>query len=115
MHLFSSKGRFQDQLYVRPSRTQSQYADESTTSSPVELIADESGYGLVPRIRWRPYLSSADSRTPILAHSGKQQSDDDNLGFIGPIEKPGDAARWSQYPFGNLWGGGLLREVTKVF
>ncbi|XP_071827738.1 eukaryotic translation initiation factor 2-alpha kinase 3-like [Apostichopus japonicus] len=92
-------GRFQDQLYVRPSRTQSQYADESTTSSPVELIADESGYGLVPRIRWRPYLSSADSRTPILAHSGKQQSDNDNLGFIGPIEKPGDAARWSQYPF----------------
>lgn len=90
-------GRFKDQLYVRPSSTQKQHSDDSTTASPFELIADETGYGLVPRIRWRPYLSSADSRTPILAHSGKQQSDD--LGFIGPVEKPGDAAHWSQYPF----------------
>lgn len=88
-------GYFEDQLYVRPSRSFSQQSEESATSVP--LIADETGYGLVPRIQWRPYLSSADSRTPVLLAHGRESN---NIGeTIGPVAKSGDTGEWSQYPF----------------
>ena len=55
-------GTFQDQLYIQESerqRKQATHAFSELHSSPnVEF----------PRVTWRPYLVSADSRTPIIHH-----------------------------------------------
>ena len=58
-------GSFQNQLYIQESerqRKQAAHAFSELHSSNVEF----------PRVTWRPYLVSADSRTPIIHHGASK-------------------------------------------
>ena len=58
-------GSFKSQLYIQENQKAKKRAVEEEQYT---LNSNEGGGGNFPKVQWRPYLISADSRTPIVNH-----------------------------------------------